>query len=145
MNEYTPWNPSKRAERRVKNPLPVPCDCHLCKGNRIEVVHHDKLYGRAYGQWPWAYRCQDCGAYVGMHPLTAIPLGTLADAPLRQARKDCKAPFEALWKSGKLTRDQAYTELAAALGLKEGEAHFGWFDVDQCRRAQDWATSRILA
>ncbi len=105
----------------------------------MSVVHHDKVYGMAYGSWPWVYRCASCGDYVGMHPFTAVPLGTLAGAELRRARKECKAPFQALWEGGSMTRSGAYSSLASHLGIPVEQCHFGWFDLDQCRRAKAWA------
>lgn len=138
-DQKTPWNPSKTATARVKNPLPAPCECHLCKGS-VKIAHHDEIYGSAYGDWPWAYLCQNCGAYVGMHPFTNIPLGTLADAPLRKARKECKQPFELVWRERKLmSRTDAYKALAHALGIPVEECHFGWFDVARCHQARDWS------
>lgn len=132
----TPWNPSRRAIARVLNPLPAPTKCCHC-GEPVEIVSNEMIYGREYGEWPWAYLCMgdDCGAYVGMHPFTGIPLGTLADAPTREARKQAKAAFNPLWKSGRMSRTEAYTWLAGALGIANvGECHIGWFDVQTCQR-----------
>jgi hypothetical protein len=139
----TPWNPSSKAIARVKDVLPIPTRCHLCTGEEIEIVGHKEIYnGREYGEWPWCYRCKSCKAYVGMHPFTNLPLGTLADEALRQARKYGKEPFELLHKSGKMTRDQAYAELAAALDIPQNECHFGWFDEPMCWEAMEWAIEK---
>ncbi len=142
-HDKTPWNPSKKATARVKNPLPAPTECPHCQGKHIEIVHHEDIYGKAYGEWPWTYLCTGCRAYVGMHPFTNIPLGTLADAPLRRARNECKQPFEVLHKSKKMTRDQAYAGLATHLNIPEEECHFGWFDAATCERARDWALQQL--
>lgn len=132
--EKTPWNPSKRATARVKNPLPAP---EVCKcGGKVELVKNSEIYGREYGEWPWAYFCRDCDSYVGLHPFTNIPLGTLADKETREARKDAKNPFERLFKSGRMTRNEAYQALAKKMGIDVGECHFGWFDIDQCKKAK---------
>lgn len=138
----TPWNPSLRATARVKDPLPAPTICPHC-GGEVRIAGHAEIYGRAYGEWPWAYLCIGCRAYVGMHPFTSIPLGTLAGEDLRRARAQCKRPFETLWQSGKLTRDAAYQQLAAHMGLTAAECHFGLFNIDQCRRARDWAVAAL--
>jgi hypothetical protein len=136
----TPWNPSKRATARVLNPLPAPTICPHC-GGEVRIVNNSAIYhGRSYGEWPWAYACVNraCFAYVGMHPFTAIPLGTLATAEIREARKRAKNLFNPLWETGKarrMSRTQAYTKLADALGIPVGECHFGWFDVNQCNAA----------
>ncbi|WP_255218891.1 zinc-finger-containing protein [Paraburkholderia kururiensis] len=134
--EKTPWNPSRRAIARVKNPLPAPTECPRCGGGPVEVVRNAEIYGRDYGEWPWTYLCRHCRAYVGMHPFTAIPLGTLADAPTREARKRAKAAFNPLWQSGEMTRTEAYAWLAARLGIAAAACHIGWFDVAMCQAVE---------
>ena len=135
----TPWNPSKRATARVKNPLPTPALCPCCEGRDIVIKGHEALYGRNYSDWPWVYFCQGCDAYVGLHPFTSIPLGTLADQDTRRARSHCKVPFEALYKTGKLSRDQAYEQLAQQLGIDKAACHFGWFNSEMCYKAAEAA------
>lgn len=141
-HQKTPWEPSRRATARVKNPLPAPTTCPYCNGE-VKIAGHDEIYGRAYGEWPWAYLCTECRAYVGMHPFTNIPLGTLANAALRKARKECKQPFEMLWQGAGWTRDQTYEGLAAHMGIEQEACHFGWFDVEHCHLARDWAVSQL--
>jgi len=130
----TPWNPSRRAIARVTNPLPAP-SLHDACGGAVEIVGNEKIYGKPFGEWPWAYRCTKCDAYVGMHPFTAIPLGTLADGPTREARKRDKAAFNPLWQSKGIARAEAYAWLARQLGIANvQECHIGWFDVEMCDR-----------
>ena len=137
----TPWNPSRKAAARVKAPLPAPEVCPYC-GSPVEIVHHREVYGRAFSAWPWLYRCAGspaCDSYVGMHPYTAIPLGTLADPATRDARKNCKPAFEALWRGdcSFLTRREAYRALADRLGIPVEQCHFAWFDIAACWKAKD--------
>ncbi len=113
---------------RVKNPLPAPTECRFCH-SEVRVATHQEVYGRDYSDWPYMYLC-------GMHPFTNIPLGTLADRATRESRKNCKKPFEALWRSGRMSRTEAYTWLAAELNIPVGECHFGWFDISQCEAAK---------
>jgi len=129
----TPWNPSRMAIARVKNALPAPTICPHCAG-KVEIAKNSEIYGREYGEWPWAYLCRGCCAYVGMHPFTAIPLGTLADEPTRDARKRAKAAFNPLWESRRMTRSEAYSWLASQLDIAVGACHVGWFDVATCER-----------
>lgn len=132
----TPFNPSRKATARVRNVLPIPVACNLCSGP-VEVITHIELYGQLYGEWPFAYRCQDCGAYVGMHPFTNIPLGTLADAEIREARKKCKPAFDKLWKHRHdFDRLSAYEWLAHEMGMPTEQCHFGWFTAEQCYKAK---------
>jgi len=131
----TPLTPSRRATARVLNPLPVPEVCQHCNA-AVKLVNNSEIYGgREFGEWPWAYRCTGCGAYVGLHPFTAIPLGTLANSEMRNARKTLKEAFNPLWQHGSMTRSEAYAWLAQQMGISEGECHIGWFDVKQCTKA----------
>ena len=127
---------SRKALKRVKNPLPAPATCRYCgPSTPVFLGHHDEIYGRAYGEWPYLYLCENCEAYVGLHPFTDIPLGTLANAELRQARKTNKAKFIALQRAKSWSRSRAYQWLADHMGIKVEECHWGWFEVEQCERA----------
>lgn len=127
---------SRRALRRVKDALPVPTTCNCCNGTRVHLVENSEIYGgRSFGDWPYAYLCRNCFASVGLHPGTDLPLGTLADKPLREARKTCKAPFEQIWRDY-MTRKQAYAWLADQLGIPGEQCHFGLFDIALCHQAR---------
>lgn len=125
-----------QAMARVTDRLAIPHICGHC-GCLVKLVHNSVIYGRAFGEWPWAYQCsnQACGAYVGVHPLTDLPLGTLATALIREARKRAKAEFNPLWESGRLSRPKAYALLAERMGIPVNECHFAWFDVGRCHKA----------
>ena len=125
---------SRKALRRVKNPLPVPKDCRYC-GMDVELVNHAEIYGREYGDWPYAYLCRGCLAYVGLHPHTDIPLGTLADRYLRSARKAHKQYFQTLQRKTEWSRKEAYAFLANAMEIPVAECHWGWFEIKQCEQA----------
>lgn len=126
---------SRRALRRVKDALPIPTVCNCC-GGQVCLVENSKIYGgRSFGDWPYAYLCRDCFAYVGLHPATDLPLGTLADKPLRDARGSCKKPFEQIWRDH-MTRKQAYAWLAQQLGIPAEQCHFGLFDIALCHQAR---------
>jgi hypothetical protein len=136
INGKSPANPSRTATARVGNPLPAPTTCPHC-GGPVKLVENDVIYGRHYGDWPFAYDCRACDAYVGLHPFTAIPLGTLATRAMRDARQQAKAAFNPLWldKKASMSRTEAYAWLAGALGIADVEqCHIGWFDVAQCKR-----------
>lgn len=83
------------------------------------------------------YRCR-CGASVGTHP-NGHPLGTLADEPLREARKEVHRRFDKLWtmRGGdyQSARRQAYRALRMAMSLSEARCHIGQFTVAQCEQA----------
>lgn len=139
----TPWNPSRKATARVKNPLPAPTICQHC-GASVKLVSNAEIYGRPYGEWPWAFLCEGCRAYVGLHPFTGIPLGTLADGPTREARKRAKAAFNPIWQRGDMTRSGAYEWLARRMGIANAEeCHIGWFNAEQCERVVKFCRSRL--
>jgi len=139
--QITPTAPlphiSRRALKRVANPLPAPTDCRYC-GECVGLVENSEIYrGRSYGEWPYAYLCSGCRAYVGLHPQTDIPLGTLADDSLRKARNASKAEFHSLKDDRGYSRNQAYAWLAKEMGIEVDVCHFGWFEHQDCALALD--------
>lgn len=126
---------SRRALKRVKNPMQAPTVCRYCSGC-VELVSNAEIYnGREYGDWPYAYLCADCDAYVGLHPDTDIPLGTLADAKLRKDRNASKAIFHRVKEFHGFSRSLAYQWLAREMGIPVESCHLGWFDHEQCGHA----------
>lgn len=137
QNGKSPWNPSRKATARVPEPhLPAPTICRY-DGSPVEIRHHLEIYGRVYGEWPWMFVCTECEARCGMHPFTAIPLGTIADEELRQVRTACKPVFEQIWKTGRMDRTQAYAWLAGELGIAPEQCHWGLFERHTCLQARD--------
>lgn len=88
------------------------------------------------------YRCDPCDAQVGVHKHNNQPLGTLANAELRAARKKAHSYFDPLWRCkmqrNSLTvsqaRKPAYEWLAVQMGLSFDECHIGEFDIEQCNQ-----------
>ncbi len=120
-----------RAEARVKDPIPIPTVCRYC-GASVRLVHHSEVYGRSFGDWPYLYKCSRCEAQVGLHPRTNLPLGTLADRALRDARKQSKSVFFSLSERRGWSRNDAYRWLRKATGLDSADCHFGLFDLERC-------------
>lgn len=127
---------SRRALKRVLHPIAIPTTCRFC-ADTVELVENSVIYrGRSFGDWPYAYWCGGCHAYVGLHPDTDLPLGTLADKRTRDARNTCKKSFEAIWRDGYMTRKQAYQWLADQMGIGVDQCHFGLFEPQQCQEAE---------
>lgn len=147
MDNKTPWNPSKKAIARVTDPLPVPETCRYEEcGGQVRILSHEEIYGgRSFGEWPWVYCCDGCGARVGMHPFTNIPLGTLALEPLRKTREACKKPFDQLWKDGHMGRTQAYRWLGKEMGKTIEQCHFGLFEEEDCLLAHRLCEQKLKA
>ena len=92
------------------------------------------------------YRCDPCDAHVGCHrPGTwawvggakvantgTEPLGRLANAELRAAKKMAHDAFDPVWRDGGISRRDAYAWLAGMLGIELQQCHIGLFDTDQC-------------
>lgn len=127
------WKLSRSAIARVFNPLPIPHACPYCLDS-VKATGNEDIYGKPYGDWPWVYLCQNrhCGAYVGMHPRTNLPLGTLANAVTRNARKRAKEQFNEVIGPGKMSRIEAYEWLARQLDIVVSACHFALFDVEMC-------------
>lgn len=115
--------------------LPAPETCRFCQSH-VHYVNNKEIYGRSYGRWPYAYLCsnKECGAFVGVHPNTQIPMGTLADAATRAARKEAHSVFDQIWKTNLMKRGEAYKWLAKRLDIEKWRCHIAWFDTVTCKR-----------
>jgi hypothetical protein len=99
---------------------------------------------RAYGDEIYPHRpdlktkrfwiCGPCKAYVGCHP-SGLPFGRLANAELRLAKRGVHDLFDPIWKSGKMTRSEAYSLLAKLMGIPKHKAHVGMFSLEECQKA----------
>lgn len=100
---------------------------------RVLYPNRPDLHGRHF------WRCEPCDAHVGCHQAGhrqgdgTKPLGRLANADLRVAKRLAHAMFDPLWQSGRMKRRDAYSWLADALGIPTSETHIGMFDLQRCR------------
>lgn len=125
---------SASAIKRVKDKLPVPTECHYC-GGKVILTSNAYVYGKEYGKWPYVYACLLCEAYVGVHNKTHIPLGTLANQAVRNARSKNKEKFIELINVSRINTNQGYSWLAKELGISKSKCHWGWFGIEMCNRA----------
>lgn len=116
-------------------------DCSYC-GKPANLVtgkviypHRRDLAAKKFWQCPGT-----CGAWVGCHPGTSQPLGRLANAELRSAKRAAHEVFDPIWwtngsknKKNRF-RSAAYDLLAKALNIPRENCHIGMFDVALCRR-----------
>jgi hypothetical protein len=104
-------------------------DAELLTGREI-YPHRQDLFGLKF----WA--CLPCIAWVGTHKNSKdnAPLGILANPQLRIAKMKAHAAFDPLWRSGKMSRKQAYSWLSKALDIPKEEAHIGMFNAEMCMR-----------
>lgn len=146
LHRITPPNPlphvSRRALKRVKDWIPPPTQCPYCNGP-VRLVSNKEVYGREYGDWPYAYACIPCSAHVGLHPSTDLPLGTLAKKDLRELRKRAKSEFIHYSELRNFDRNSAYEWLAGQMGIVRQECHFGFFREDQAQMALNICQANI--
>ena len=80
------------------------------------------------------------GKDVYLHPQVGLAVereGRLADAELRDVRMQAHAVFDAYWKRGNRTRQEAYAWLADKLGIEITKCHIGGFDLETCHRVAE--------
>lgn len=112
--------------------------CQYCKRD-AELVSSKVVYrGNDYGK---IWLCSPCGAWVGVHRGTDAPLGSLANAELREWRKKAHAAFDPAWRNATergqrkgSARRRAYLWLATQLGIPVDDCHIGQFDIDACKQ-----------
>lgn len=83
------------------------------------------------------WHCTRCNAYVGCHPDTEIPLGSLANEELRISRGIAHDTFDIIWQSKYMTRKEAYSWLSGELNISQNNCHIGEFDVEMCDKVVD--------
>lgn len=120
-----------------------PTICRYC-GSPVVYTSNAEIYGREYGEGR-CYLCRNCRAFVGVHPGTDTPLGTLANEELRRYRKAAHFWFDKIWKSPTkiTTRDKAYKWLSKELGLPKKETHIGMFEKEQCEKVMEISQKKL--
>lgn len=118
--------------------------CPYCSAPML-LKDSSVIYGTSYGP---AFICANypkCDTYVGTHKaghMQGQPLGTPANAELRNARKLLHAHFDPLWKHCWLTRRVAYKLLSQEMQIDPSECHIAMFDLERCRIA--WKATNSL-
>ena len=107
--------------------------CPYCHGPAQQASGLDIYPNRPDLHLHRFYRCKPCDAYVGCHR-DGRPLGSLANAELREARRAAHAAFDSLWKDGELSRSYAYDWLSGQLKIPRRACHIGMFDLGECNQ-----------
>lgn len=117
-----------------------PPACGYC-GGAARLRPGASVYPRhPYLRQRWYWVCTPCDARVGCHPPGGNagdgtrPLGALANRETRSARMGAHAVFDLIWRSGLLSRREAYAALSRELGVGAGQVHIGESDVETCAR-----------
>lgn len=90
----------------------------------------DDIIDSAMADWDEACFRRSRG---GFHKRRAEP-----GSPLAKARIAAHAAFDPLWQDDQfgMTRGEAYTWLAAQLGVSKQECHMLYFNAEMCRRVE---------
>lgn len=131
--------------------------CPHC-GAQAEFVDSARVYrGNSYGM---IYDCRPCDAYVGVHKAGSWrwengvrvehqgnePLGSLANAQTRRARKQAHAMFDGLWMHGHMKRQAAYGWLQLAMNLTTERCHIAHMTAEECSKVVElcrtWSPKR---
>ena len=120
-----------------------PTICRYC-GSPVVYTSNAEIYGREYGDGK-CYLCRNCRSFVGVHPGTDIPLGTLANEELRRYRKAAHFWFDKIWKKTTriMTRDKAYKWLSKEIGLPKEQTHIGMFEKEQCEKVMEISQKKL--
>ena len=122
----------RRKSRKPKVTLPEVI-CPYC-GSKASLVDSSVVYARSYGKLWLCDGHPKCDARVGCHRSTGMPLGTLANASLRDARKKAHAMLDPFWKRAWVDRQMLYGQLAIALDISTEECHIAMFDEAMCAK-----------
>ena len=111
--------------------------CPYC-GAEAKLRPATVVYGDAtLNKNGYVYVCDrypSCDAYVAAHAESKLPMGTLANGELRNKRIRAHHAFDQLWKSGRMTKKEAYRWLQMQFGLPGENAHIGMFGEYMCDR-----------
>lgn len=107
--------------------------CPYC-GKHAQLKNGQDVYpGREFELSHMNYWvCQPCDARIVCRPRSTIPVGRLANAELRAAKVAAHKAFDPLWRSGVLSKTDAYNWLAFKMRLPVEKCQFGFFTVEQC-------------
>ncbi len=98
----------------------APFKCHLRRGSKTD------RYLYVCDRYP------QCDAYVAAHRKSKLPMGTLANSDLRHKRIEAHKAFDWMWRSGLMSKQQAYKWMQAKLALNEKQAHIAMFSEYMC-------------
>ena len=123
-------------KKRKKGMNPSAMRCQYC-GGTVVLRSADGIY-RDNPNHTMLYVCSNyphCDAYVRTHPGTNIPVGTLANRKLRMLRNEAHHQFDQLYRSGIMSKQDAYLWLTDLLQMPLSKAHIGYLGEYYCHEA----------
>lgn len=118
------------------NMTKVNIHCPYC-GAKATLRPSSDVYGAEAKSYRYLYVCNrypKCDAYVAAHEKSKLPMGTLANGELRHKRIEAHKAFDWLWKSGLMSKWQAYKWMQGKLGLNDKQAHIAKFSDYMCNQ-----------
>lgn len=114
--------------------------CPYCK-KETRIVDSIRVYKKkSYGL---ISMCVPCGAYVGVHKDTIIPLGRVAKKDLREVRKEAHGYFDRIWKNGYMDRTDSYKWLSEQLNTPFEFTHIAMFSKVTCMKVSKLSKNLI--
>ena len=118
-------------------------NCNYC-GAKVELQKGSTVYPRREDLADvnvWV--CPECHARCGCHKGTELPMGTLANAELRELRMHTHTHLDRLWKEHYMSRNATYTWLAFELDVPFKFCHIAMFDLDKYRKIIGLAKKKL--
>lgn len=111
--------------------------CQYCGGNPLRMTGAEMFPDRPEIAVKRYLACRDCDAWVGCRPGTWTPVGELADATLRSARRRAHDAFESVWRAAlretRASDDQARRAAYAWIATHvRGGAHVAGLGLREC-------------
>lgn len=135
-----PHEPSDASRRMPTTIVPPVCPscaqpARLVSGNFL--FPHLPKFSRA-----WFWLCGPCVAWTSCYAGTRRPVGTVADARVREARRAAHEVFDPIWQgwaanegaSREAARRTAYVWLQKELGMTADDCHFAKLGIAECLR-----------
>lgn len=123
----------KHTKKKGMNPSGLRCP--YC-GSTMRLRSADGIY-KDNPNHTMLYVCKhypQCDTYVRTHPGTSIPVGTPAGPELRALRNEAHRYFDQLYRSGLMSKQDAYLWLAELLQAPLSQAHIGYLGEYYCKQ-----------
>lgn len=135
------------ARPAIQHVEPICCEC----GKLAEQVDGSRIWPHRRDLFDNVMWLCECGAYVGSHKGTEIPLGYPGNMRTREARRLAHIEFDFLWQrkvardkvSKSVARQAGYEWLAGQMGIEVAACHMAHFNEAQARQA--WDICRTVA
>jgi len=134
-----------RRQRTLAKGKPLQIKCPYC-GRYMQLRSADGIY-KDNKEGKKLYVCSnypECDTYVRLIDGTLEPMGTPANGHLRRLRDDTHKMFDQIWRTGLMSRQDAYSWMAMICGIPEQDAHIGNFREVMCNKVME-SSSQLLS